>query len=558
MKNVLILHSYHQGFRWTDEIHRGFLSVLNKSQTDTKIYIEYLDSKRFFKGLDSALFQKLKDTYIEKYRDMDIDLILSSDDNAFRFLLKNRADIFGKAPVVFCGVNHFSHSLIKDKPFFTGVVERIDIEDSVALILKLFHNLEQIHVITDLTGTGIQNRELLKELAEVYRDKIIFKFIDRTGSGMTFDQLLGKVAEIPKGEAIYLADFFRDTNGFIDPVEMVSKVSKASKVPIFGHNGMDLGNGILGGKLNDPFIHGKEAAALALQVLSGKKVTDIPVHLESLNRFMFDYHQLERFGIDEVRLPSNSIIINRRVPFYLKYFFHISMSAIILFSLLLWNLSLRLRIRQKTGKLIESETKFRLLAENTTGTVYLCRNDANYTISYINKNIENLTGHNAEEFINHRVRLTDFIHPDDNLYVRNRIDRAVENQEPFVINYRILHPSRGWIWVEEYGSGVFKKESLDHLQGTIFDISDRKKSEEKQKKLITELQEALEKVKLLSGFIPICSSCKKIRDDKGYWNQLESYLNTHSEAEFSHSLCPDCAAKVLKDINRKKNGADIS
>jgi CheY-like chemotaxis protein len=62
-----------------------------------------------------------------------------------------------------------------------------------------------------------------------------------------------------------------------------------------------------------------------------------------------------------------------------------------------------------------------------------------------------------------------------------------------------------------------------------------------KEKLNRELQAALAKVKLLSGFLPICSICKKIRDDKGYWNQIESYIRDHSEAEFSHGMCPDCA-----------------
>jgi len=80
----------------------------------------------------------------------------------------------------------------------------------------------------------------------------------------------------------------------------------------------------------------------------------------------------------------------------------------------------------------------------------------------------------------------------------------------------------------------------------------RRKIEKRDKmgeweKLIQELQEALSKVKTLSGMLPICSSCKKIRDDKGYWNQIESFFLTHSEAQFSHGLCPDCMKKLYPD-----------
>ena len=67
-------------------------------------------------------------------------------------------------------------------------------------------------------------------------------------------------------------------------------------------------------------------------------------------------------------------------------------------------------------------------------------------------------------------------------------------------------------------------------------------------RLNAELQDALAQVKTLSGLLPICSSCKKIRDDQGYWNQLEVYIQDHSEAVFSHSLCPDCAKKLYPEI----------
>ncbi len=76
----------------------------------------------------------------------------------------------------------------------------------------------------------------------------------------------------------------------------------------------------------------------------------------------------------------------------------------------------------------------------------------------------------------------------------------------------------------------------------------RHKSEMEREKLLTEVKEALARVKTLSGFIPICSGCKKIRDEKGLWNHLEAYFEKHSDAGFSHSICPDCTKKLYPDI----------
>lgn len=83
------------------------------------------------------------------------------------------------------------------------------------------------------------------------------------------------------------------------------------------------------------------------------------------------------------------------------------------------------------------------------------------------------------------------------------------------------------------------------------DITERKRIEREKENLIEDLRQAISKVKLLSGFLPICASCKKIRDDKGYWNQIESYIRDHSEAEFSHGICPECARKLYPEFTEE-------
>ncbi len=83
-------------------------------------------------------------------------------------------------------------------------------------------------------------------------------------------------------------------------------------------------------------------------------------------------------------------------------------------------------------------------------------------------------------------------------------------------------------------------------------ITERKRGEEERERLICELQDALSKIKTLSGMLPICSNCKNIRNDKGYWTKIELYLREHSDAEFTHGICPDCTAKLYPDLNISK------
>ena len=80
------------------------------------------------------------------------------------------------------------------------------------------------------------------------------------------------------------------------------------------------------------------------------------------------------------------------------------------------------------------------------------------------------------------------------------------------------------------------------------EIEERKRSEAERERLIRQLEEALANVKQLKGLLPICASCKRIRDDRGYWNQIEEYIRKHTEAEFTHGLCPECARKLYPDL----------
>lgn len=76
----------------------------------------------------------------------------------------------------------------------------------------------------------------------------------------------------------------------------------------------------------------------------------------------------------------------------------------------------------------------------------------------------------------------------------------------------------------------------------------RNKAEQQRNAILLEREKALQEVRILRGFLPICASCKKIRDDNGYWAQIEGYIRDHSEAEFTHSICPDCAKKLYPDF----------
>ncbi len=126
--------------------------------------------------------------------------------------------------------------------------------------------------------------------------------------------------------------------------------------------------------------------------------------------------------------------------------------------------------------------------------------------------------------------------------------QPVINREEYVIDKQ---GQKRWLVTSKLPLRDEKGQTIG-LVGVSHDITEQKKAEAEREKLIAQLQDALADVKLLSGLVPICANCKKIRDDQGYWTQIESYIQDRSDAKFSHSICPDCAAKLYPDYMKKK------
>ena len=130
------------------------------------------------------------------------------------------------------------------------------------------------------------------------------------------------------------------------------------------------------------------------------------------------------------------------------------------------------------------------------------------------------------------------------------LETVKETKKPVTVEHTHYDEKGNPILVEIHGYPIFDETGkVIQMIEYVLDITERKKFEEEREKLIAELQDALAKVKLLSGMLPICASCKKIRDDKGYWKQIESYITEHSEALFSHGMCPECAKKAYQELD---------
>lgn len=123
---------------------------------------------------------------------------------------------------------------------------------------------------------------------------------------------------------------------------------------------------------------------------------------------------------------------------------------------------------------------------------------------------------------------------------------------PFLYFYIYRQNKKTGIQIENRPVLAILKQVADielELSQAQQEIERRKKAEKELDKVIQELEKALSEVKTLQGILPICSYCKNIRDDKGYWDKVESYIHKHSGAEFTHGICPECAKKYFPDFN---------
>lgn len=199
--------------------------------------------------------------------------------------------------------------------------------------------------------------------------------------------------------------------------------------------------------------------------------------------------------------------------------------------------------REMEEALRKNEEKFRTVADFTYDWEFWIGSDE--TIIYMSPSCERITGYAPAAFDQDSTLLRKLLHPDDVAAYDQHRHEATAQKKSSEMEFRIIRPDGAIRWIAHTCQPVYDGQGkFTGTRGSNRDITTRKASEQERERLISELKDALANVKALSGMLPICAACKKIRDDKGYWSQVEIYISAHSEAEFSHGICPDCAKRI--------------
>ena len=311
--DILILHSYHYGYKWTDDITRGLDDTLSQSPVPLALHVEYMDTKRV---ASPNYDEELAAFYQKKFQGISFAVIVCSDNNAAQFMASLGRNIFPDTPVVFCGFNFLRKEDLVDLKGFTGVNEEADLSAGIDLALTLHPETTTLYIINDRTPTGLRVMDRLDEIVPSYKDRVDFTFLDN----LSMPDLLATLRTLSEGDLVFHTFFFRDQSGrFFEYDDSIQQIADNCPVPIYGAWDFSLGNGIIGGLLTSGYFQGQAAGKLALRILDGEPVDELPIITESPNRYMFDYQRMAAFKISPEQLPPDSIIINKPPSLYQQY-----------------------------------------------------------------------------------------------------------------------------------------------------------------------------------------------------------------------------------------------
>ncbi len=370
--NVLLLNSYHQGYQWTDNITKAIEKELLKSLPNTRLYIEYMDTKRH---IAPEYYTKLENIFSIKYENIKLAAIICSDDNAFNFVKKNN-NLFNNAPIVFCGVAAIDSNEFKNHINFTGILETFDVKSNIDLVLNLHPDTRNIYYIVENTLTGREHRKVFEKYRPLY-PQLNFFFLD--GKDLSTQQLLDTLKVLLPKSIVFPIHWSKDKNNhFQDTKKMYPLICQTSSAPTYGLTDVMTWDGVIGGKMRKGDMIGQQSVDLLIQILEGKKPQDIPIIPETPTEYVFDYNQLVKHNIPLKLIPPTSQIMNQPFSFYQFHksviWFSISVVSFLLF--IIFILYLIIINRRKTEhELLTSQQHYKKLIETSPDAVLLLNLD---------------------------------------------------------------------------------------------------------------------------------------------------------------------------------------
>ena len=314
---VFVLHSYHPSYGWTKSVMNGVETTLKQYRESIELDVEYMDTRHFN---DEKYYSNLYAIYKSKAGKKRYDVIIASDNNALAFLMQHREELYPSVPIVFCGVSNFDDSLLGGYSDITGVTEEETFEPTVKTALRFHPLARQILIVLNQKSPDFNERK--REVAEIaLKFKGRTEFLTTSISEIYSSDLPKRLDGLGKETVIILACLFTTPINFPFYREASEAIQKHCTSPIYvpSERWFEYVPVVVGGKVASGFHHGKTAAEMAIRIIDGEPVQNIPVQRGTAEKYIFDYTQLNRFGIPFSSLPEGSIVINEPQSFYHLY-----------------------------------------------------------------------------------------------------------------------------------------------------------------------------------------------------------------------------------------------
>jgi His Kinase A (phospho-acceptor) domain len=288
-------------------------TLTSNSADRIEVYNETMDQSRFGSGNYQLL---LRDFLRTKYSDKKIDVVIAALAPSLDFLLNYGAIIFPGTPIVFCGIDKTELGNRLLPSHVRGILVKREFAPTVELALNLHPKTERAVVVAGTSDFDTRLLEQAKRDFRFYEERLDFQYL-RT---LPLQNLLTELSHLPSQTLVFYTTLFRDGAGetFV-PHEVAERVSAAANAPTYGFLDQYVGRGIVGGNVYSLAAHGVETAKLALQVLAGDEALGPQVSEVSTNKLLFDWRQLQRWGISESKLPEGSEIWFREPSTWEQY-----------------------------------------------------------------------------------------------------------------------------------------------------------------------------------------------------------------------------------------------
>lgn len=477
-RRVLILTGYDPNHPAVTTINQTITTTM-KGDASGRVEFFYEFQENF--RIPNSKYESEMVNYLKrKYEGEHINLVLALGAPALEFLLDHESQLFPGVPKVFYFHDESEATAKSLWPRVTGVWAQLEFNKTLDIALAAKPDTKNVFIVS---GTSKQDRFLREQAESVfenYATRVSFTYL----TDLTIEELKEKLSALPPHSVVIYLSYFVDKNGnsFSGP-ESLSRFASTTNAPIFGISQTYMGAGMVGGSLLDFEALGKQTAEIGLRLMAGAKPGDIPPATVP-NTIAFDWRQLQKWNIDETKLPPGSVVSFRQPTFWQLYRrYIIAAIAIVLIQALLivWLLFLSARRRSAELRAAQEHRRLNEVVSNVPGMVWETRFDpttGQRKTVFISQYAERMLGYSVDDWTDRSGFGLSLVHEDDRSRVERKSEEIFKSGSEAILEFRWIAKDGRVVWVAAHLAPIFDTAGdVVGMRGVTLDITDQRLAE---------------------------------------------------------------------------------